>query len=120
MRTISGMPLHTQTKKIMLNRVVWLVVELTGNFYCRYRSAGVLREVGIRVQRDHVFPRKLLVHELLQPTPDFASVLERALCCVVTHDEHTQLSRVPREIVGWERYEQAGVVVHDMLTFREA
>lgn len=115
LRTITGMPLHTATKRRMLNHTVWLVVELTGNFHGRYRSAGVLEGVGIRIQRDHVFPRKVLVDELLQPNPNFASIVERAQCCVVTHDEHKELTRVPKSVMGWERYERAGVKWHDML-----
>ena len=116
LRTITTMPLHLQTKRMMLNRVLWLVVELTGNFYCQYRSAGVLRNMGVRIQRDHVFPRKHLVEELLGHEPDFSSIVKQAQCCVVTHEEHQLLTQVPQDIVGWDRYKQAGVQYHDMLT----
>lgn len=115
LRTLVAMPLHLQTKKMMLNRVLWLVVELTGNFYCRYRSAGVVSEVGQRIQRDHIHTRKSLVLELLQPNPDFASVVDRAQCCVVTHEEHKLLTKVPKEVVGRDRYAHAGVEIRDML-----
>ena len=116
LRTITMMPLHSRTKKKMLNHVLWLVVELTGNFHCQYRSAGVLKDTGVRIQRDHIYPRKQLVEELLGPEPNFADIVTRAQCCVVTHEEHQLLTKVPKEVLGWERYEKAGVKWYDMRT----
>lgn len=117
LRTFVEMPLHLRTKKMMLNRALWLVVELTGDFYCRYRSAGVLAKSGERIQRDHVFTRKSLVKELLLPNPNYVAIVNRAHCCIVTDVEHYRLSRVQKNIVGWDRYTEAKVSVHDMLTY---
>jgi hypothetical protein len=98
----------------MLNHTIWLVAEVSGNFHARYRSAGVLKAVGVLIQRDHVFPRKMLVEELLLPETNVSSVVERAQCCIVTVEEHILLTKVPKQFIGWERYKQAGVIVHDM------
>lgn len=114
--TIRDMPLHAKTKKMMLNRTIWLVVELTGNFYSRFRSAGVLAKVGVRIQRDHIYPRKQLIAEVLAREVDLASIIERAECCVVTKEEHDLLSKVKANVQGRERYALAGVEIHDMAT----
>jgi hypothetical protein len=113
--TIRDMPLHATTKKLMLNRTIWLVVELTGNFYSRFRSAGVLANVGVRIQRDHIYPRKQLVAEVLAGE-DLASIVKRAQCCIVTREDHDLLSKVKAIVQGRERYALAGVEIHDMAT----
>jgi hypothetical protein len=114
LQTIRALPIHAGIKKKMLNHAIWLVAEVSGNFRGRYRSAGVLKTVGVPIQRDHVFPRKMLVEELLLPEANVTSVIERSQCCIVTREEHKLLTKVPQQFIGWERYKQAGVIVHDM------
>jgi hypothetical protein len=114
LRVISDLPIDKRIKVRMLNHALWLVVEFSGNFFSRYRSAGVLASTDVPIQRDHVFTRNLLVRELFSPDADIASVIERAICCIVTVDEHRLLSKVPTSVVGWDRYQHAGIVVHDM------
>lgn len=108
----------TKFKKLMLHRVIWLVVESTGNFYCRYRSAGVIAGTGEHIQRDHIFTRKELVAELLTGSADVKDIIARAQCCVVTHAEHVALSKASKLHRGFDRYTNAvpPVAVHDMLT----
>ena len=114
LQTIRTLPIDLRLKKKILNHTIWLVAEVSGNFQARYRSAGVLETTGVPIQRDHVFPRKRLVEELLLPEANVSSVVERSQCCIVTVEEHTLLTKVPRQFSGWERYKQAGITVHDM------
>lgn len=102
----------------MLDRVVWLVVESTGNFYGRYRSEGTIQCDGSRIQRDHIYTRKALVAELQTENVDLKSIIARAQCCVVTHAEHVALSKASKQYTGWDRYKFAAppVRVYDMLT----
>ncbi|MCX7071735.1 MAG: hypothetical protein NTW01_12200 [Gammaproteobacteria bacterium] len=111
--SIRDLPIHLQLKKKMLNHGIWLVAEASGNFHSRFRSAGVLASIGVPIQRDHIHPRKVLVGELLQGASP-SSVIERAQCCIVTKAEHALLSRVPGHVLGWDRYKEANVIVHDM------
>ena len=115
--TIRDLPLERATKKRMLHHALWLVVELTGNFYSRYRSAGVIAAVGVPIQRDHIHPRKLLVAEVLEGKVDLSCVVERARCCIVTKEEHCLLSGVGANVQGFERYDRAGVTYHDMTIY---
>ena len=106
-RDLQRININPRVQKMMLDRAVWLVVELTGNFYGRYRSDEAKSRVGVRIQRDHVFTRKLLVSELQGGASNISSIIDRAQCCVVTKDEHDRLSKVPQSIVGWDRYRAA-------------
>lgn len=55
-------------------------------------------------------PRLLL---LANPS-ESDQILEQVVACIVTTDEHDKLSSIPAEVVGWDRYSQAGIVVVDM------
>ena len=107
MRELQRIKVRPRVKKMMLDRAVWLVVELTGNFFSRYRSEGATSTVGVRIQRDHVHTRKSLVAELMAGTPNIRAVIDRAQCCVVTKEEHNRLSEVPQTVIGWDRYRSA-------------
>ncbi len=107
----------TKKQKKMLNHAIWLVVESTGNFYSRFRSAGVLATPDAPIQRDHIYPRKQLVGEALANEIDLADIVQRAQCCIVTKDEHVRLSKISTTVQGHERYRLAEVEIHDMATY---
>jgi hypothetical protein len=108
---------HRSTKKELIDRAIWLVAELSGNFTPRYRSEGVLKNLGVKIRRDHIHPRSTLIERLLCTSEPAPSVVKDAVCCLVTVDEHLALSRVPSGIIGFERYRCAEVVVRDMSTY---
>ena len=114
LQVLRDLSVHEKTKKKLIDRALWLVAELSGDFSPRYRSDGVLRNPGMKVQRDHIYPRKMLIAEILSEGADFGTVIERSICCLVTEEEHKRLSAVPSSVTGWERYKQASVVVRDM------
>jgi len=110
------LPIATPLKKDLLDKTLWHVTFATGNtqtkFMGRYRSRRVIREVGLKIQRDHVYQRKTLLRELLGPSPDLDRIISLAKCCVVlTADEHRSLANID----GGKKYTLAGVTVYDML-----
>ena len=109
-------PVALAMKKRMLVHGIWEVAHATGDFLGRYRSEAVIRNPGQKIQRDHIYQKRTLIEELLGPSPDIDSIVERACCCVVTEEEHGKLHTVSRRLDGWERYKAAGVVVYDMKT----
>ncbi len=113
---LRALPVALALKKRMLVHAIWEVAQATGNFCGRYRSEAVIRNLGHRIQRDHIYQKRTLVEELLGPSPDIDSIIERAGCCVVTKEEHYKLHAVSRDLDGWERCKAAGVVVYDMKT----
>ena len=110
------LPIARPLKKGMLDWALWQITFATGNtqrkFLGRWRSEIVIRQVGLKIERDHVYQRKTLLEELLGPSPDLERIVARAQCCVVvTADEHRSL----RLIDGGEKYRVAGITVYDML-----
>jgi len=98
----------------MLDSALWQVAFATGNtqskFMGPYRSEVVITQVGLKIQRDHAFPRAALLAEMLGPSPNLDSIIDRAqCCCVVTEKEHRRLTAV--SVSGWARYAAAGIVV---------
>ncbi len=106
-------------KRRMLNHAIWEVAYATGDFKGRYRTQGVLGEVGIKIQRDHVFQKKDIVEQLLTGQVTVEQAVTNAIHCVVTEEEHRRLSdysKLNPNIDGWSRYSDIGVVVYDMQT----
>src|SRR4051794_18592382 len=84
----------------------------------RYVSRGVMEAPPeVKVNHEHVFPRKWLVPRLLdlEPhSPEFESFLdENGAACIVTLEEHGALGAARG--TGWMRYVSAGVDVYDRL-----
>jgi hypothetical protein len=117
LEALRQLPIATPLKRDMLDAALWQVAFATGNtqrkFMGRYRSEAVITKTGLNIQRDHAHRRATLPSELLGPSPDIDSIINRAqCCCIVTNDEHRRLAAVT--IDGWERYAGAGIVVYDM------
>jgi hypothetical protein len=120
LNAIRTLSIEEPVKKRILVHVVWEIAFATGNtqvsFMGRYRSAKVVSQSGLPIQRDHINKKAALIAALLGPSPDLEAIIERAQCCVVTDDEHAQLGAVGTKIDGWERYLAAGISVYDMAT----
>ena len=113
--SIRRLPIGQSLKKTMLVHSIWQVSESTGSFYARHRSESVIRTVGQKIQRDHIYQKRTLVAELLTPEPDLDAIIQQARCCIVTEAEHRRLHGVDAGLDGWDRYRAAGIVVYDML-----
>jgi hypothetical protein len=102
-----------------LSRVMWSLTECEGKYNVRWASAGALRCVDTRdVRHEHVFPRGWLVHKVIED-PELLQRLDSfALACIVTRQEAERLNRQPPAL-GWGRYLNEGITVHDMRTFDE-
>lgn len=113
------LPIGAAIKKRILVQAIWEHAYATGNtqqaFLGRYRSEAVVNQVGLEIQRDHIYKKAALIRELLSESPNFDEILNRAHCCVVTVHEHRKLGLVDKAIDGWERYRVAGVTVFDMV-----
>jgi hypothetical protein len=94
------------------------ITEADGKLNTRFRSVGSLdatRET--KLQHEHVLEMKKLISDLIDRRETVESVIEKAIGCVVTRDEHSILSAVSKkepELHGWERYKRAGIRVFDL------
>lgn len=114
--------LNLPLKKRMLVHAIWEVATSSGNFKGRFRSRGVVTQVGVKIQRDHVFQKKGIVERLIHFPDQIPEILTDAVCCVVTEGEHrvlTAYSKKNPHVDGWQRYSEAGITVFDMLTGNE-
>jgi len=104
-------------KKDLLDEMIWKLTEAGGKHNQRYISEGVdLKRKsgdwsikGLRLE--HVYTRKSIISELLACPSDMNSILEKAIGCVVTAEEHDKLPH--RDYFGWDRYKQAKIRVWD-------
>ncbi len=109
------LPTH---RKHLIKLAQWWVTEADGKWKTRFKSSKVLQlardEPGsqVRINHEHVFGRAELADRILKDPSQVDSVLELCIGCIVTVDEHQQLSAL-RGLQGWERYRVAGIEVCD-------
>ena len=94
------MRISTPLKKRMLVHGIWEVAKATGDFRGRYRSEGVIRTSGVRIQRDHFYKKSALVEKFLSTSVDIDLIIKQAQCCVVTADEHKRLHKIDQQLDG--------------------
>lgn len=47
--TLCAVKINPRVQKMMLDRVIWLVAQLTGDFHSRLLSHGTLLNIGVRI-----------------------------------------------------------------------
>jgi len=95
----------------ILHIIVWKVTEANGKHGTRYISEGVYNGQG-PVRHEHVLTRKHLVERMLREPDNVPQVLDTAIGCLVTKEEHHLLTKASR-FEGWDRYREAGIRVFD-------
>jgi len=104
-------------RRALISVACWWVTEDNGKWGVRHRTSGALAiPVGghSQLRHEHVVTRKSLVDLVLARPEDAAQILDTAIACTVTKDEHSRLTRFDRTHVGWARYLAAGLTVIDM------
>lgn len=114
----------SEYKREAIDRLLWNITEIDGKYRTRYRSEGALfidrqedrrsRPPGQRLlQHEHVYTRSWLLRQLVERPGETSTILDLAIGCVVTRDEHAKL-RAVRDQEGWARYRSAGIRVYDL------
>ncbi len=110
-------PVH---KRELLDVCIWKITEADGKFNTRFRSIGTLDEKSLR--HEHVVERKSIIDRLLLEPDNYYEILNDAIACIVSKDEHdklTAISKKNRNLSGWERYKAADIRVFDLLSGNE-
>ncbi len=94
----------------LLDILVWKVTEANGKYNTRYVSEAVYNGEG-PIRHEHVLPRKYLVEQMLEKPDTISQVLDSAVACLVTEEEHCILPK--KTTGGWDRYREAGIRVYD-------
>lgn len=100
-------------QKELLSILVWKVTEASGKYNTRFVSKGVYNGGG-PIEHEHVITRKELVALMLKKPREVEKTLDKALGCLVTKEEHRQLTRYG-EGKGWARYRSQKIRVYDRL-----
>lgn len=120
--SIVRLDLYPAHKKELLSICIWKITEADGNLNTRYRSEQAIQRQmdgeaprGRGLRHEHVFQQRYLIQRMIENNENPRDVLDDAIGCVVTEEEHNQLLH-GQELDGWERYRQAGITVIDLET----
>ena len=119
-------------KKLLLSQMIWMFTEADGlmtegkrtNY--KYKLTYISEDTKKKRDRlgedskkyikdlrhEHVYTQSGLIKKLLAKPKDVDEILENAIGCVVTKDEHKKL-HVDKEVDGWDRYIKAKIRVWD-------
>jgi len=110
-KTTNVLEIH---KKKLLSELIWKITEAEGGKYnTRFISEG-FKKGGRPIQHEHVVPRKTLINQILNNPIEIETILNSAIGCVVTKDEHLALTKL-KSGESWARYKNAGIRVYDQL-----
>jgi hypothetical protein len=103
----------------LIDCLLWKITEADGKSNTRYKTSGALKCTDKRLLRhEHVHQKAKMIDALLRAEPSVVdSILQDAIGCIVTADEHESLKMFDGEY-GWERYRKAGLEVLDMVTHK--
>jgi hypothetical protein len=111
--------LISEHRREFLKIALWKVTEAEGSSKHKTQlqsQAARTAPRGTKLQHDHVFQRAKMVDTLLEAEPHgIDAILQGAVGCTITKDEHTRLNDF-KHLDGWDRYRAAGIVVIDMDT----
>jgi hypothetical protein len=102
----------------LLTILLWKITEAESSKHkTRFQSQGALDSSDkSKLRHDHVFQRSKMIVALEKAAPqDVDDILNTAVACTVTVEEHDHLSRFDDEY-GWERYRKAKIAVIDTQT----
>ena len=110
-KAILPLELYLAHKKELLSICIWKITEADGKYNGqRYWSKGARASQNAKWVHEHIYTRKELIERLLGGE-DVKPVVENAIACVVTKEEHKILSCSSAD--GWERYKESNIKVYD-------
>ncbi len=102
------LPIH---RRELLSIALWKLTEAEASkkYRTRFCSEAAFSNPSQDLRHDHVFQRALMIDRLLSAAPsDIASILDSAVGCTITEEEHRALSS-HKHLDGWDRYAAAGI-----------
>ncbi len=122
-KSLLALDLDTKLKRELIDVCIWKITEVDGKYHTRYRSEGSLHITDrSKLHHEHVVERRDLIDALLDNPGSYKSILDTAVGCVVTREEHallTSLSKKTPSLHGWARYKAANIKVYDLMSKNE-
>ena len=103
-------------KRKVIGTMIWNITGANGKYELPFISVLAKENPNLKVNHEHIFRKKILVDEILLNPDNLENILENAVACVVTLEEHNRLNQADKEnpkIDGWERYNLAKIKVWD-------
>jgi hypothetical protein len=118
-KTLLLLDIHPSHKRFFVTMGLWKLTEAAsqGKYNTRFQSLAAQSALPHLLRHEHVFQRSKLVNALLAQPDRADEILDSAVACVVTVQEHEELDRVSRqspELDGWDRYRAAMIAVIDL------
>ena len=119
-KCVHALNVSEEMKKKVFHQMIWNITGVDGKYNTRYYSAKALEENSGNLNHEHVCRIKIMKEELLKADSEekIEGILNKAIGCVVTKEEHSRLNEVDRnfkDLDGWARYEKAEIEVFDLL-----
>lgn len=109
----------SQHYRELLTVLLWKLTEAESHnkYKTRFQTEGAIAcRDAIKLRHEHVHQRSKMIDRLLDAKlEEVDGILENAVGCTVTIDEHARLAKCDDEY-GWDRYRKAGLVVIDTAT----
>jgi len=101
----------------LIDHLLWKITEADGKANTRYKTKGALDCADDKqLRHEHVCQKAKMIDLLLtQGAGGVEKILDDAVGCLVTVDEHLRLNKFVSKY-GWELYRKAGLEVFDMRT----
>lgn len=108
------LPAH---RKELIGLALWKVTMAdTFDSGLRYQSQGAYERPDAKLQHEHVYRWERMAAALIAQPDRIDELLDQAVGCLVTVEEHRRLGQIGGDVGGWERYARAGIAVIDMAT----
>jgi hypothetical protein len=112
--------LYPSHRMEFIRLALWKVTEAEGisKYATRYQSRAA-RLQGKNLEHEHVYERAKMARDLIDNPERVDEILDLAVGCAVTKDEHKRLTDLRKsrcELDGRERYRSAGITVIDTVT----
>lgn len=121
-KVLVGLEILEFHKKELISVCLWKISEADGKYKTRFQSKAALNAKKEQLRHDHVFERKSLIENIIDKPEEIDKILTNAIGCIVTKEEHSELTNVSREkpqLEGWQRYIEAGIKVFDLKEQKE-
>ena len=103
----------------LLSVCLWKLTEADGKYTTRFCSRHARDAGPEKLAHDHVWQRRALIDKLMTHPDDVLQIVENAIGCTVTREEHQRLTSEDRRgqsLEGWVRYAKAKIEVIDNST----
>lgn len=116
-KAVLELDVHNDMKRKVIDLMLWNITGAYGKYKLSYISVAAKDNPKLKINHEHVFRKKTMIDRIMQEPNKVENILEEAIGCVVTVEEHTRLreiEKVNKDVDGWERYKLAQIKVLDI------